>query len=120
MSTRLEMLGIAAAAVAAGTIYVLVHEARRKHKKATKMAAEAPISKEMLLKILTKSAEASKSVIERVCITRSRLPHRRRNIRKKSRAPLLPHLPDACVRAPPYSADPCGGAQDPAGEEPVG
>lgn len=66
MSTRLELLGLAAAAVTVGTIYVLVHEARRKHKKAVKMAREAPISKEMLLKILNNSADASKAVIERI------------------------------------------------------
>jgi len=66
MSTRLEILGLAAAAVTAGTIYVLVHEARRKHKKAAKLAAEAPISKEMLLKILNKSADASRAVIDRI------------------------------------------------------
>ena len=35
-----------------------------------KLAAEEPISKEMLLKILNKSAEASKSVIERVRFAR--------------------------------------------------
>ena len=56
----------AAGAVAAGTIYVLVHEARRKRKKEARLAAEAPISKEMLLKILTRSAEASKAVIEKI------------------------------------------------------
>jgi len=57
---------MAAAAVAVGTVYVLAHEARRKQKKAVKAAREAPISKEMLLKILNKSAEASKTVIERI------------------------------------------------------
>ena len=66
MATKLEFLGLATAAVAVGTVYVLVHEARRKRKKAEKVAAEAPISKETLLKILNKSAEASKAVIERV------------------------------------------------------
>ena len=64
--SRLELVGLAAAAVAVGTVYVLVHEARRKHKKAVKLAREAPITKEMLVKILNKSAEASKAVIERV------------------------------------------------------
>ena len=61
MSSRLEVFGIAAAAIAAGTLYVLVHEARRKSKKAAKAAAEAPISKEMLLKILnTKTSTFSR------------------------------------------------------------
>jgi hypothetical protein len=64
--SKLEIFGVAALAVTAGALYVLVHEARRKHKKAIKLAAEEPISKEMLLKILNKSAEASKTVIERV------------------------------------------------------
>ena len=45
---------------------MLVHEARRKRKKEARLAAEAPISKEMLLKILTRSAEASKAVIEKI------------------------------------------------------
>ena len=67
MSNKLEIIGLAAAAVTLGTVYVLVHEARRKHKNAAKAAREAPISKEMLLKILNKSADASKAVIERVC-----------------------------------------------------
>ena len=64
--SKLEFFGLAAAAVAVGTVYVLVHESRRKRKKAEKAAREAPITKEMLLKILNKSAEASKAVIERV------------------------------------------------------
>ena len=38
--SRLEWVGLAAAAVAVGTAYVLVHERRRKHKKATKAAAK--------------------------------------------------------------------------------
>ena len=66
MPSRLEFVGIAVGAVVVGTAYVLVHEARRKRKKAEKAAREAPISKEMLLKILNKSAEASKAVIERI------------------------------------------------------
>ena len=66
MSSKMELFGLAAVAVAAGTVYVMVHEARRKQKKALKAAREEPISKEMLLKILTKSADASKSVIERI------------------------------------------------------
>ena len=52
MSTKLELLGMSAFAIAAGTVYVLVHEARRKRKKAEKAEAEAPISKDMLLAIL--------------------------------------------------------------------
>ena len=64
--SKLQIIGLTAASVAVGTIYVLVHEARRKRKKADKAAREAPISKEMLLKILNKSAEASKTVIERI------------------------------------------------------
>jgi len=66
MSDRATMFGFAAAAVAAGVCYVVVHEARRKRKKAEKLAREAPISKELLLQILNKSAEASKAVIDRI------------------------------------------------------
>ena len=80
MSSRLELLGLAAAAVTVGTIYVLVHEARRKHKKEVKLAREAPISKEMLLKILNKSAEASKTVIEQIRV----------QVRKHQQAKNLP------------------------------
>ena len=72
MSTRLEIFGLAAAAITAGTIYVMVHEARRKHKKALKLEREAPISKEMLLKILNKSADASRAVIDRVTVSCAR------------------------------------------------
>uniref|UniRef100_A0A7S2H8P5 Uncharacterized protein n=1 Tax=Haptolina brevifila TaxID=156173 RepID=A0A7S2H8P5_9EUKA len=64
--SKLEIIGLTVAAVAAGTIYVLVHEARRKSRKALKMQAEAPISKDMLLKILNKSAEASKAVVDKI------------------------------------------------------
>jgi len=64
--SKLQVLGLAAGAVAVGTIYVLVHEARRKQKKLEKEAREAPISKELLLAILNKSAEASKTVIDRI------------------------------------------------------
>lgn len=67
MASKLELVALGAAAVAVGTIYVIVHEARRKRRKAEKAAAEAPITKEMLLKILNRSAETSKAVIERVC-----------------------------------------------------
>jgi len=66
MATRLGWLGIAAASIAVGTLYVVVHESRRKRKKAEKLARDAPISKELLLAILNKSADASKVVIERI------------------------------------------------------
>ena len=72
--SKLEILGLGLAAVAAGTIYVLVHEKRRKAKKEAAQAANAPISKEMLLQILNKSAEASKAVIERVRVQWCLLP----------------------------------------------
>jgi len=62
----MEMIGFGLAAVAAGVCYVMVHEARRKRKKAEKLARDSPISKELLLQILNKSAEASKAVIERI------------------------------------------------------
>ena len=64
--SKLQLFGMAAAAVAAGTVYVLVHEARRKAKKARAAEAAKPISKEMLLTILNKSAEHSKAVIEHI------------------------------------------------------
>ena len=63
MATKLEILGLTAAAVAVSTVYVMVHEHRRKKKKAEKAERDAPISKEMLLKILNRSADASKAVI---------------------------------------------------------
>jgi AraC-like DNA-binding protein len=66
MSSRLEFLGLAAAAVTAGTIYVLVHETRRKRKKAELARRDAPIPKEVLLKILNQSAQASKQVVEKI------------------------------------------------------
>ena len=66
MATRLGWLGIAAASVAVGTLYVVVHESRRKRKKAEKVARDAPITKDLLLAILNKSADASKVVIEKV------------------------------------------------------
>jgi len=66
MSSRLQAVGLAAAAIGVATIYVLVHESRRKRKKAEREKREKPISKELLLKILNKSAEASKAVIERI------------------------------------------------------
>jgi len=75
--SKLQIIGLTAASVAIGTIYVLVHEARRKSKKAAKAAAEAPISKEMLLKILNKSAEASKTVIERIRVEVKKIQQQR-------------------------------------------
>ena len=75
--SKLQIIGLTAASVAVGTIYVLVHEARRKRKKADKAAREAPISKEMLLKILNKSAEASKTVIERIRVEVKKIQQQR-------------------------------------------
>ena len=66
MSSRVEMFAYAAAAVAAGTIYVLVHESRRKRKKAERLERDAPISKEVLLQILNMAADKSKAVIDQV------------------------------------------------------
>lgn len=66
MSSKLEVFMIGCAAVLVGTAYVVVHEHRRKQKKVLRELAHAPISKEMLLKILNKSAEASKAVIEKI------------------------------------------------------
>ena len=64
---RLELAAYGLAAVTAGVVYVYVHENRRKAKKEAKRLQEQPASKEMLLKILHKSAEASKPVVEKVC-----------------------------------------------------
>jgi len=77
MSTKLEFLAIGCAAVLAGTVYVLVHEQRRKAKNAAKALREAPISKEMLLQILNKSAEASKAVIERIRVEVKKIQQQR-------------------------------------------
>eukprot|EP00966_Prymnesium_polylepis_P304361 7031996-Prymnesium_polylepis.1 len=63
--SRVEIFAYAAAAVAVGTVYVLVHEGRRKRKKSEKAERDAPIAKEVLLQILNKSAENAKAVIER-------------------------------------------------------
>jgi len=54
------------AAVGLGTVYVLLHEQRRKRKKLERQMREQPISKEMLLKILNKAAESSKVVVEKI------------------------------------------------------
>jgi len=64
--SRVEIFAYAAAAVAVGTVYVLVHEGRRKRKKSEKAERDAPIAKEVLLQILNKSAENAKAVIERI------------------------------------------------------
>lgn len=65
--SRAEIIGYAVAALAAGALYIIVHERRRKQKKAARAARDAPISKELLLQILNQSAEASKSAMDRVC-----------------------------------------------------
>lgn len=91
MASKLEVFGLAAAAAAIGTVYVLVHESRRKRKKAEKAAREAPISKEMLLKILNKSAEASKAVIERVRQTQIELPQIIPSPHRHTRHSLVPN-----------------------------
>lgn len=56
------------AALAAGSLYVVVHERRRKHKKELKITRDAPISKELLLQILNKATESSKPVIDQVSV----------------------------------------------------
>ena len=66
MSNKAEAFGLAVAAVTIGTLYIFWHEHRRRAKKAEKARLEEPIRKELLLKILNKSAEASKAVIEKV------------------------------------------------------
>lgn len=66
MSTRLQAIGFGLAAVAAGVVYIIVHESRRKHKASEKRIREQPITKEMLLKILHKAAEATKPVVEKI------------------------------------------------------
>jgi len=61
-----QVVGVSLGVMAVGTAYVLVHEARRKSKKLAREKEEQPIDKETLLKILTKSAEHSKAIIERI------------------------------------------------------
>ena len=64
MSSGPSWLSLGLAAAAAGTIYILIHERRRKAKKQTKASRDQPISKELLLQILHDSAEASKALEE--------------------------------------------------------
>ena len=63
---RTTTVAIGLGALACGAVYVLLHERKRKRKKANRQQMEQPITKEMLLKILNKSADHSKSIIERV------------------------------------------------------
>jgi hypothetical protein len=58
-------------------VYVLVHEHRRKAKKAERLKRDAPITKEMLLQILNRSAEASKAVIERIRVEVQKIQQQR-------------------------------------------
>ena len=58
-------------------MYVLVHEHRRKAKKAERLKRDAPITKEMLLQILNRSAEASKAVIERIRVEVQKIQQQR-------------------------------------------
>ena len=62
--TTIVTLGLGA--LACGAVYVLLHERKRKRKKAQRLQMEQPISKEVLLKILNKSADHSKAIIEKV------------------------------------------------------
>jgi len=60
-------IGVAvAAAFGVGMVYVMLHEKKRKRKNLEKKAKEAPISKEMLLKILNKAADNSKAVVDKI------------------------------------------------------
>ena len=54
VSTSSAMMGLTAA-IGVGTLYVLLHEKKRKRKKLEQHAKDQPISKEMLLKILHKA-----------------------------------------------------------------
>ena len=66
MSSTKTAIAVGLGVVAAGTVYVLVHEKRRAIKKLAKQLQDEPISKDTLLKILNKSAEHSKAILERV------------------------------------------------------
>ena len=57
VSTSTACMGLAAA-MGVGTLYVLLHEKKRKRKKLEQHAKDQPISKEMLLKILHKAPPA--------------------------------------------------------------
>merc|ERR1712087_209681 len=65
MSVR-EVVATATAVLAAVTVYVAVHDHRRKIKKQRKLAGEQPIAKDVLLKILNKSSELAKSIIDQI------------------------------------------------------
>jgi len=61
-----QNLALGVGVVTLGTVYVLLHEARRKAKKRAAAERDQPIAKELLLQILHKAAEHSKSVIQRI------------------------------------------------------
>ena len=64
---------LASSFLAVTAAYVLIHEHRKKKRKAIKKLADEPIPKETLLKILHKSAEHSRAVVERIKVEVSRL-----------------------------------------------
>ena len=66
MADTRTMVTLGLGALVCGTVYVLLHERKRKRKKIARLAEDQPITKEMLLRILNKSAEHSKSIIERI------------------------------------------------------
>ena len=66
MADTRTMVTLGLGALVCGTVYVLMHERKRKRKKIARLAEDQPITKEMLLRILNKSAEHSKSIIERI------------------------------------------------------
>jgi predicted metal-dependent hydrolase len=55
-----------AAVIGVGTLYVLLHEKKRKRKKLEKQLQDQPISKELLLKILHRAADNSKIVVDKI------------------------------------------------------
>lgn len=65
MSLKYAALAITGA-VAVGTVYVLLHEKKRKRKKLEREIKDQPISKEMLLKILNRAADNSKVVVDKI------------------------------------------------------
>jgi len=70
LKTSLQVVGVIAAATAVGTAYVLVHESRRKAKKAAKLAAAEAgssadgLTTERLLFVLSESANGAYQLIE--------------------------------------------------------
>lgn len=65
MVTRLEILGLTAAAVAVGTVYVMVHEHRRKKKAHNDGGTDVHVvSVERLVDLLSESAHAAFELIE--------------------------------------------------------